>query len=117
MNSFPASSTYRPKTESPRSVYVHVPFCRHRCGYCNFTLVAGRDELVERYLDALAIEIGWLDQTFEIDTLFLGGGTPSRLSPAHLKRLFEVLRGRFSFRVGAEITAECNPTDLDEEKA
>ena len=47
---------------SPRSAYIHVPFCRHRCGYCNFTLIAGRDELIPRFLAGLEKELGWLGE-------------------------------------------------------
>jgi len=110
------STTFRPDGQWPRSLYLHVPFCRHRCGYCNFTLVAGRDYLIERYLDALETELGWLNRTYELDTLFFGGGTPSHLSSPHLDRLNSIVRSRFSLGQNAEITAECNPNDLDLEK-
>jgi oxygen-independent coproporphyrinogen-3 oxidase len=109
----PQFATYFPKLGDPRSAYVHIPFCRHRCGYCNFTLVAGRDYLIERFLNTLTIEIQWLDQTYELDTLFLGGGTPSHLSPKQLDQLAQTLNSRFEYS-DAEVTAECNPNDLDE---
>ena len=64
---------------SPRSAYIHIPFCAQRCGYCNFTLVAGRDDLIEPYLVALARELSWLGTPREVDTLFFGGGTPTQL--------------------------------------
>lgn len=105
--------TFRPALSLPRSVYIHVPFCRHRCGYCNFSVVAGRDYLVERYLNAIETEIGWLTDRYEIDTLFLGGGTPSHLSPANLEHLMASIKARFDLADGAEVTAECNPNDLD----
>ena len=70
-----------------RSAYIHVPFCRHRCGYCNFTLVAGRDDLIEPYLTALGKELSWLGEAREVDTLFLGGGTPTHLRGEQLIRL------------------------------
>lgn len=112
---FPSSQrqTFRPQHGDPRSAYIHVPFCRHRCGYCNFTLVAGRDYLIDRFLSALETEIGWLDRTYEIDTLFLGGGTPSHLSPSQLNRLAKIIRSRFELGPTAEVTAECNPNDLN----
>ncbi len=109
--------TFRPALGQPRSVYVHVPFCRHRCGYCNFSVVAGRDYLVDRYLNAIETEIGWLDRHYEIDTLFLGGGTPSHLSPNELSRLMSIIRNRFTIADDAEVTAECNPNDLTVETA
>lgn len=95
-----------------RSLYVHIPFCQHRCGYCNFTLVAGRDDLVDRYLDALESEISRWSGSFELDTLFLGGGTPSHLRPHQLERLGQIIRGRFELSSELEYTAECNPNDL-----
>ena len=75
----------------PRHAYVHVPFCRRRCGYCDFALVAGRDELVERFFAALERELGRLARPLDLDTLYLGGGTPSHLGPAGLRRLFDIL--------------------------
>jgi oxygen-independent coproporphyrinogen-3 oxidase len=97
----------------PRSVYVHVPFCRHRCGYCDFTLVAGRDDLVDRYFAALARELERIGTALEPQTLYLGGGTPSHLGPEGLRRLFELLRARLRPVAGAEITMEANPNDVD----
>lgn len=105
-------STISSKHNDPRSVYVHVPFCRHRCGYCNFSLVADRDYLIDRFLKALEKEIQWLDRRYEIDTLFLGGGTPSHLPEKDFERLFSILASRFDLSPTAEVTAECNPSDV-----
>ena len=55
---------------TPRAAYIHVPFCRRRCGYCNFTVVAGRDDLVPDYLRALELELRQLETPCEVDTLF-----------------------------------------------
>ena len=96
----------------PRSLYVHVPFCQHRCGYCNFTLIADRADLVDRYLNALEFEVNQWEGDFELDTLFLGGGTPSYLSGKQWNRLAGFLRQRFGFSKDLEFTAECNPNDL-----
>ena len=114
---FPLMRKLEPQFEKPRSVYVHIPFCRHRCGYCNFTLEAGRDYLTESFLSALQMEVEWLDQTYEVDTVFLGGGTPSHLSPDQLKKLHRILQSRFQLATNAEFSAECNPGDLCPEKA
>ena len=100
----------------PRSVYIHIPFCRHRCGYCNFTLVAGRDQLIDPFLDALETEIHRVEGTREIDTLFFGGGTPSHLSPPQIERLGEIVSSRFVLTGAAEVSAECNPSDITREK-
>jgi len=99
---------------APHAVYVHVPFCRHRCGYCDFTLVAGRDDLVDRYFAALAREFERVRDRLEPHTLYLGGGTPSHLGPDGLRRLFGLLLDRMQPTAGAEITMEANPNDVDE---
>lgn len=103
--------------DNPRSAYIHIPFCRHRCGYCNFSLVAGRDYLVDRFLSALEREISGLPSSYQLQTLFLGGGTPSHLTPGQLQELRRIVLTRFEFAATAEVSAECNPNDLTEEKA
>jgi oxygen-independent coproporphyrinogen-3 oxidase len=79
----------------PRSAYVHVPFCRHRCGYCNFTLIAGRDDLIGQYLQALERELSLLGHPRPVDTLYVGGGTPSHLGGYALRELLRILGGWF----------------------
>ena len=107
----------------PRAAYVHVPFCRHRCGYCDFSLVAGRDDLVADYLAAIQRELTRLDAVsdlglgnacLELASLYLGGGTPSHLGPDGLKRLFDILHTRLVPLPEAEITIEANPQDVTE---
>jgi oxygen-independent coproporphyrinogen-3 oxidase len=100
-----------------RAAYVHVPFCRHRCGYCNFTVVAGRDDLIDRYLEALAIELSWLQTPQPVDTLFIGGGTPTHLAPSQLTKLLQLVRHWFPLQPGGEWSVEVNPSDLSAEKA
>lgn len=97
---------------SPRAVYVHVPFCRHRCGYCNFTVVAGRDDLMDRYLHAVDREMQALERPRPVDTLFIGGGTPTQLPVAMLQRLLERIGDWFPPSPGYEWTVEANPADL-----
>lgn len=97
----------------PRAAYIHVPFCRHRCGYCNFTVIAGRDDLIERYLHGLQLELSALGHPHEVDTLFLGGGTPTHLPPAQLEQLLETARRWFPLAAGGELSIEANPADLD----
>lgn len=102
--------------DPPTSAYVHVPFCRHRCGYCNFTLVAGRDDLIDSYLLALELELSLLPQRYALDTLYLGGGTPTHLPAVALSRLFDLLSGRFRLNPDAEFALEANPLDLDADR-
>lgn len=98
--------------ESPRSVYFHIPFCRHRCGYCDFTLVAGREDLIDRFLLCLARELDVLPDTPEVDTIFLGGGTPTHLSAPDLERLLRLIRKHFALSTTGEFSVEANPLDL-----
>lgn len=100
----------------PRSAYIHVPFCAHRCGYCNFTLVAGRDDLIEVYLDALERELSLLGEPREVETLFFGGGTPTHLEPEQLRRLLQLVLTWHPLAAGYEFSVEANPVDLTREK-
>lgn len=100
---------------SPRSAYFHLPFCRYHCGYCNFSVAAGRDYLIPRYLTALGMELEKLPQPLTLETLYLGGGTPSRLEPNQLARLKEIIETRFRIEPGAEVTLEANPSDVTAE--
>jgi oxygen-independent coproporphyrinogen-3 oxidase len=95
-----------------RAAYVHVPFCAHRCGYCNFTLLAGRDDLVDRYLEAIAVELAGQGSPREVDTLFIGGGTPTHLPLDRLDRLFEIVGHWFPLAPGYEFSVEANPIDI-----
>lgn len=100
------------------ALYVHVPFCRHRCGYCDFSLVANRDDLQIQYLKSIELE---LQQRVtcsqpELQTLFLGGGTPSQLSNEHLKRLIELIAQHWTITDQTEFSIEANPFDLTDEK-
>ena len=98
-----------------RHAYVHVPFCRHRCGYCDFTLVAGREDLVGRYFSAIERELARVETPLLLDTLYLGGGTPSHLGPEGLRRLFGILRTRIDPTAGCEVTVEANPLDVTDD--
>ncbi len=98
-------------------VYVHVPFCLTRCGYCDFNAYAGLDELKPRYLRALLGEIAlsapaWSD--VEVGSVFLGGGTPTTMTPGDLGSLLAELRRAFDIATDAEITTEANPDTVDE---
>jgi oxygen-independent coproporphyrinogen-3 oxidase len=100
-------------------VYVHVPFCLTRCGYCDFNAYAGLDHLASRYVAALLREAelaapAWSDE--ELVSVFLGGGTPTTLEVADLKALFIRLRDGFSVSEGAEVTIEANPDTVDRAK-
>jgi oxygen-independent coproporphyrinogen III oxidase len=106
-------------SEGPRAAYVHVPFCVHRCGYCDFTVITGRDDLLGTYLDCLETELRLtLSEPRPVRTLFVGGGTPSYLPAGHLQRLLGILAfwlplERSSERQSVtEFSVECNPERL-----
>ena len=100
----------------PRAAYIHVPFCARRCGYCNFTVVAGRGDLVEDYLRAIAIELADLGESQPVETLFIGGGTPTFLSPDQLERFLALLKKWFPLSENAEFSVEANPADVDADR-
>ena len=104
-------------THPPRSAYIHIPFCAHKCGYCDFASLAGVDHLADRYLDALKTEIERLNGPHEVDTIFIGGGTPTRLSAEQLERLLGFVALAFPLAEGGEWTVEANPNTLDEARA
>ena len=101
-------------------IYIHIPFCKSRCSYCDFaTDVFRSNDAVERYVDALRSEI----ETFSldsvgpaVDTLYFGGGTPSLLSPAQLELIFSSLQKKFNFTENLEFTVEMNPATVSREK-
>jgi len=99
----------------PSAAYVHIPFCRHRCGYCNFSLLANRADLYERFLSALEIELSELRTPRAVETIFLGGGTPSILPAAQLARLMKMLRTWLPLTSTGEWSMETNPLDVTHE--
>lgn len=100
----------------PRAAYIHVPFCAHRCGYCDFTLIAGKDHLIDAYLGALERELSTLGERRDVDTLFFGGGTPMHLLVRPLVRLLELVSHWLPLTTGGEFSVEANPADLDEDR-
>lgn len=95
------------------AAYVHIPFCSAVCPYCDFAVVAGRDDLAERYIEALCAEIGRSEPWRPIEALYFGGGTPSRVDPVFLMRVLSAVEGRHGIAAGAEISLEANPEDFD----
>ena len=104
-----------PGAGSP-GVYVHVPFCAVKCTYCDFPVAAGQDHRSARYLDALEREIATHGPALDdrVDSVYLGGGTPSRLEPEQVARVLRAVRARFGVADDTEVTLEANPEDLDD---
>jgi oxygen-independent coproporphyrinogen-3 oxidase len=102
---------------TPLGIYVHVPFCRTRCRYCDFYRVGAHAGRQREFLAALLLEIERLEvaPAHAVDTVFLGGGTPSLLAPDEVAAVLEALRRRLPFAAaeGLEITLEANPSDAE----
>ena len=102
-------------------LYVHVPFCAKRCGYCSFNTAPLEDGAMARYLEAFHREIellgglAWAPRV-RLSTIFLGGGTPSLLTSDELAAMLERIRSRFDVAGDAEITVECNPESVTRDK-
>ncbi len=97
-----------------KSVYIHIPFCKTICSYCDFCKVFYHEKWVENYLTCLEQEIKDQYRDEEIETLYIGGGTPSSLSIPALKKLFSILK-IFSLEHLKEFTFECNLNDIRKE--
>src|SRR6266571_3039161 len=95
-------------------IYIHIPFCRSRCSYCDFATGMYESELAARYVQAVATEITAgreVEQPSDVDTIYFGGGTPSLLTPAQIEQILKAVRDRFKVLDGAEMTIELNPGD------
>ncbi len=101
----------------PRTAYVHVPFCAHHCGYCDFAVAAGQDHLIDLYLEAVATELATLGAPRPVESLFIGGGTPTHLSADQLARLLEAITRWLPLPTAREFSVEANPDSITEEKA
>ncbi len=99
------------------ALYLHIPFCRHRCAYCDFNTYAGLDALIPEYARALQREIRFLGEQaappLRVATVFFGGGTPSLLPLNALEGVFRAIREAFPLDAEAEISLEANPGTVD----
>jgi putative oxygen-independent coproporphyrinogen III oxidase len=99
-----------PGPPDPFGVYIHIPFCRHRCDYCAFATWTDRDHVIDDYLDALRVDIT-RSGVGPVSSVFVGGGTPTRVPAADLASVLAVI----PLASGAEVTVECNPDDVTAE--
>lgn len=97
-------------------LYVHIPFCRSKCPYCSFAVAVGQMNREEMYLAFLEREAAVCKKK-EVGTVYIGGGTPSCLTPSGIERLFSLIKKRFDVAENAEITFEANPESITMEKA
>jgi len=99
-------------------IYLHIPFCKQACHYCNFhfsTSRARQSDMVDMLCREIALRTDYLS-TSQLDTIYLGGGTPSILTPDELHQIFSAVNTHFQVAPDAEITLEANPDDLTDEK-
>jgi oxygen-independent coproporphyrinogen-3 oxidase len=102
----------------PLSIYVHIPFCTAKCGYCDFNSYAGHEHMIPSYTEGLVRETKlWRSATAgrAAETIFFGGGTPSLTPLGELRRIMDGLREAFAVAPDAEVTVEANPGSLDED--
>jgi len=105
----------------PLGIYISVPFCRTKCSYCNFASDVFSRAVFERYVERVCADIAAAPQAAhemggqierEVDSIYLGGGTPTVLEAAQLRRIFDAVRAQFAVRPDAEVTVECAPGTL-----
>jgi oxygen-independent coproporphyrinogen-3 oxidase len=98
-------------------IYIHIPFCRKACHYCNFhfsTQIEQIDAFINALLQEMVLQKDYLND--KVETLYLGGGTPSLLSSEHVDKILDAIHKNFSIAPGFEFTLEANPDDIDLEK-
>jgi oxygen-independent coproporphyrinogen-3 oxidase len=104
------------------SIYLHIPFCKHRCAYCDFNTYAGQESFIPAYVEALIKEIEFIGNQLPIinyqstQTIFFGGGTPSLLSGTQFDSVMSALSSAFNICADAEVTIEANPGTISPEK-
>ena len=109
-------------------MYIHIPFCKHKCKYCDFKSYAGKEDKINEYIKWLKYEIAEVgignrmdfengqDKLAIIDTIYIGGGTPSLVESNYIKEILQTVRANFTIKDDAEITIEINPGTVDENK-
>lgn len=112
-----AGLCYPQDMSDPISLYLHIPFCTHRCNYCDFNTYAGQERWIPDYISALETEIAFVAASSSgilppVHTLFLGGGTPSLIPVDLLQGLYQTIQSTFNVQDDAEITMEANPGTL-----
>ena len=99
-------------------IYIHIPFCKQKCFYCDFCSFANKNEMQEKYVEAVINEIKNIThkEKYTVTTIYFGGGTPSILYPEYIKNILQEIESSFEILDDAEITIEINPGTVNEEK-
>jgi oxygen-independent coproporphyrinogen-3 oxidase len=95
------------------AIYIHIPFCIKKCNYCDFSSIAFNEPVKDRYLKALMREIEMASFAGKVETIYIGGGTPSLLAPSEVEEIINKLEQKFHLLHGAEVTLEVNPGTID----
>lgn len=103
--------------DTAAAAYVHIPFCSAVCPYCDFAVVAGRDDLAERYAEAVVAEIEATGPWRPLEAVYFGGGTPSQTDPSLLGRILQALETAHGLSGDAEVSLEANPEDFETDRA
>ena len=99
-----------------KGLYIHIPFCDHICSYCDFKKIIAKDDLKKAYVNSLAKEIEYRkDLLTSVQTIYIGGGTPSSLTFDLLKIILDKLKEFIDLSNISEFTIEANPKDINEE--
>ena len=99
-------------------IYIHIPFCKQKCFYCDFCSFANKNEMQGKYVETVINEIKNIThkEKYTVTTIYLGGGTPSILNPNYIKNILQEIKSSFEILDDAEITIEINPGTVNEEK-
>ena len=98
-------------------LYVHIPFCPYKCNYCDFLTYSNVDFMIDDYIDSLLKEISLYEgEDYSLDSIFIGGGTPSYIKADHIRRIMKAIKENFQLEEGAEISIEMNPDTLTDKK-
>ena len=100
-------------------LYIHIPFCKKKCSYCDFISFANKDEQIEKYVEVLKNEIINISKKVKdriVDTIYFGGGTPSYIDSLHIAKILDTIKESFNIKNDAEITIEVNPGTVDNKK-
>lgn len=101
-------------------IYIHIPFCKAKCYYCDFTSFAGKENMIDKYIDNLIQELNMYKDKVKdkrVYSIFIGGGTPSHIDQKHIVRIIEFIKENFNNESLQEVTIEINPGTLDINKA
>ena len=98
-------------------IYVHIPFCKQKCYYCDFVSYANKDNCIKKYIEAVQSEIkNYKLKEYIVTTIYIGGGTPSYIKSEYIKKIIETIRSNFEIDKKCEITIEVNPGTVTKQK-